>query len=118
MNAARQTEPAEPVTRINPADYRGPFAVFLKIDAPDPKQLAEARAYARESMIMHVGASGVWSGRFPDLVTSTATTTRSVSSYERLGYHTGTDHFLRAFLEAGGTCYFHGFRGIIGRVSL
>ena len=96
-------------------DYSSPFHCP---DSYRDLQLAKAAKYVDEGMTMHVNSLGVWSGSFSDLKSENCTTSRSVSSYEKIGYHTGAEFFLQGFLQAGGKVIFNGFRGIKGEVSL
>jgi hypothetical protein len=84
------------------------------------KRTKEAQDHVKEGMTLHVGQNGLWWGSFPDVHTTdpTCKTSRSVQSYERVGFHSGSDYFLQAFLQAGGTVLFHGFKGIEGEVIL
>jgi hypothetical protein len=106
-------------TKIEIRDFVSPFAVYARMsEEHNRKRRAEAADYVRQGMVMHVGPCGVWSGSFPDQVSENSRTSRSVSSYERLGYHNSADQFLLGFLLAGGKVIFHGFKGIKGEVTL
>lgn len=71
----------------------------------------EGASLALEGYTMHVARNGVWSASSRD-------GSGHVQSYERIGYHNRAEFLLKGFLEAGGTCIFHGFMGIAGPVSI
>lgn len=97
-------------TLIDPRDYQSPFAAFLQNpEEYKRKRFAEAAAYVREGLTMHVACNGVWSASKPN---------KSVQSYEKLGYHSGAEWLLQGFLLSGGKVIFHNFRNIDGEVTL
>lgn len=109
------------MTKIDINDYNSPLTGLL--GAPTEikaTRVNNAKSYAAEGMTMHVSSSGVWTGSFPDIVSNkpNCITYRTLQSYERIAFHSGSEWFLEAFLTAGGKVIFHGFRGIEGEVTL
>jgi len=97
------------MTKFNPADFSSPFdSLHIKGDYP-VKQTADGAKMATEGLTLHIGVNGVWSASKPG---------QQVQSYEKLGYHACVNNLVQGFLEAGGKCVFHGFKGIEGEVTL
>lgn len=109
-------------TVIEIRDFRSPFAALLtNPEETRRERFADAAKYVKDGMTLHVAENGVWSGSFePNTykVGNASCTHVSVSSYEKIGYHTGSDWFLQGFLLSGGKVFFHGFRSINGEVIL
>lgn len=98
-------------TKININDFRSPLESLM---APEKREDYAAKRRAEGAKlapthVMHVAGNGVWSARHKN---------GHVDSYEKIGYHTCAEQLLQGFLEAGGKCLFHNFRGIDGEVSL
>jgi hypothetical protein len=71
----------------------------------------EGAGLVKEDLTMHVGSNGLWWADSADKL-------RTLQSFERIGYHTLAEELLYGFLEAGGKCYFHAFKGVNGEVHL
>lgn len=111
-----KTTNISPVTQIDPvALFVSPFASLMPLEKQMdyiPIKRQEGRVSALEGLHMHVGANGHYWYVDPN-------SSRIVETYERIGYHTLAEQVLVGFLgTSDSVCYFHGFHGIVGRVSL
>lgn len=103
-------------TKIDPSSDRflSPFRHLMAADEQAKyghSKRTEGLQLANEGLILHVGREGLWWATSPDH-------RRTVESFEKIGYHTLAEQLLIGFLEADGTCFFHGFKGIEGEVEL
>jgi len=94
-------------TKINPEDFRTAFDA--QHTTYKTEQAAKGRELAKQGFTMYVAESGVWSGSKEGT---------SLQAYEKLGFHACVIDLIQGFLEAGGKCKFHGFRGINDEVTL
>lgn len=81
----------------NPEDFKNPslFKTSWPIeDALRKVKYDEALKLSREAYAnggaIHITSAGVWSARWPNT---------HIQSYEKIGYHAGTCHFLQGLLE-------------------
>lgn len=101
-------------TKIDPLKYKSGFELLMnELERPKYIQQKELEGWrlAAEDMVLHVGSNGVWWADHPNHH-------RHVQGFERIGYHTLAEHLLVGFLKGNGRCFFHGFDGIVGEVTL
>lgn len=101
------------MTKVDPYKYRSGYdSLMSELELPGYRQRKcdEGAQLAKEGYVLHVSTTGRWYATHP--------TKGDVISYERIGYHIHAEMLLGGFLEAGGTCEFHGFDDIMGKVSL
>ena len=101
-------------TRIDLSTMKSPFLYLMDEDKQGrykDREIQDGVMHAKEGLEMHVGVSGFYWFKDP-------TGSRIIETYARIGYHTMAEQILAGFLSAGGVCFFHGFKGIVGQVSL
>jgi len=70
-------------------------------------QYAKGLEIGRAALAVHIAVNGTWSA---DMRTDRPSERRSISSYEKLGYHADTAALLRGFVESG--CQIVDHRGV------